>query len=92
MPMCASVCGFMHINAVPMETRRGHKSPLRGVTGTCEPPKWMLGTTFGSTVRAVCALKGRPISPVPQVSFLKIRSDGFSCFATSVPIFSNKCL
>lgn len=79
-PMCASVCGFMHINAVPMETRRGHKIPLRGVTGSCEPSKWVLGTTFASSVRAVCALNGQPISAVPQVSFLKIRSNGFLLF------------
>lgn len=60
---------FVHTNAVPMKTRRGHQIPLRGITGCWEAPEWVPGTKFGAIARAVCVLNGPPVSPAPILLF-----------------------
>lgn len=48
---------------MPLESRKGVESPGTGVT------TWVLGTELRSFARAVCTLKCRAVSPVPQRKF-----------------------
>lgn len=66
------MCGFLHVNAVSLGTRREGGIPLKLELQVVSSPTWVLGTEFRSSVRPICTLKHRDISLASKNCIIKI--------------------
>lgn len=67
------MCGFLHVNAVSLGTRREGGIPLKlELQVVVSSPARVLGTEFRSSARPMCTLKHRDISLASKNSIIKI--------------------
>jgi hypothetical protein len=60
MYVCVSMCGYVHMNVVPIETRTRHQIPKAGVIGNCRTPSWVLESDLGPLEDKYMPLRAEP--------------------------------
>ena len=67
--LCMCAHGYMHIDVIPAEARRGRLSTLELELGVVSPPAWVLGSEPRLSIRAASAWNCWLISPTPALWF-----------------------
>lgn len=83
--VCLCMHGYVHINGIPAEARRGYQSNLELELGVVSSPAWALGFEPRSPIRAVHARNCWPISPNPVHQFSDFIQAVTSAWVTSNP-------